>query len=190
MLKKCLIAIALVAFLAATVQADTSQYKGDPWPWPFKWKKVEICSIPVYMEIGWWIEVKDCQDLEIILKQVPCNELHMKDTTDWPCYQGCEDVKIRANFEAELSLDLDKTKKGDDVIHKSKVGWNVPGWPEKLILGPTGGSWEEYEVCVELYDTDLWEIDASSAGVLEKVADLVIEVEPTADSKDWKLVPK
>ena len=74
MLKKCLFVIAVTALLAATLQAgeyksgqpwedsgDYWAYKGHPYPWPVEWKKVEVCRIPIWMEVGFWVEIKDCK---------------------------------------------------------------------------------------------------------------------------------
>jgi hypothetical protein len=178
MLKKCLFTIAMVVFLAVTVQAGDpaydGTYKGHPWPWPKEWKEVTVCVIPVYMEVGYWIEIEDCQDLEILLKQVPCDELMMKATTEWPCYQGCEKLKVRTNFEAELEARLDNRA---DLIDGYDEGWDKSLWDDKVVVGPTGGNWEELEVCVELWSTDLWTDPAT--GVKQKVGTLKIQVKPT-----------
>jgi hypothetical protein len=176
MLKKCLFAIAVVAFLAVTVQAGDpvydGAYKGDPWP--MEYKPVNVCTIPVYMEVGWWVEIEDCQDLEIMLEQVSCSELTMKATADWPCYRGCEKLKVRTNFEAELEAELDNRAA---LIDGYDEGWDKSGWDDRVVVGPTGVYWEELEVCVELWSTDLWEEPATSAK--KKVGDLKIKVKPT-----------
>jgi len=177
MLKKCLLAIAVVAFLAAIVQADTRQYKGDPWPTVYK--PVEMCTIPVYIEVGWWIEIKDCQDLEITLEQVNCSELEIvnKDADDWPCYEGCEKFKVRTNFEAELDLEFDHDS---DIINKHDEGiFNETSgdWEDPFIVSPDA-DWQEFEICINAWVVERWESTAD-AGDDEKVGDLIIWVVPT-----------
>lgn len=176
MLKKCLLAIAVVAILAVTLQADTAQYKGDPWP--TEYKQVDVCVIPVYIEVGWWIEIKDCQDLEIVLEQVKCSELQVvTGEDDWPCYEGCEKFKVRNNFEAEIDLkfdvDSDIINKHDEGIYNSVSG----DWEDPFITGPNA-DWEELEVCIDAWGVELWESTAP-AGDEEKVGDLYIKVVPT-----------
>ena len=191
MLKKCLFAITVVALLTATLQADTAQYKGHPWPWPIEWKEIVVCTFPVFMEIGYWIEIKDCQDLELILKQVPCEELKGKSTDKWPCYEGCEKIKVRSNFEANLDLDLENK---NDIIDDSsdKLFWEdiLPKVDDDIQVGPTGGDWVELTICLDIYDTELWEADVPSrAGEKSKVADIEIKVEPTASTNDLIIKP-
>ncbi|MHC4597007.1 MAG: hypothetical protein ACYS19_18935, partial [Planctomycetota bacterium] len=62
------------ALLAVTIHAGTPKagvpwedsgdwwaYKGHPYPWPVEYKKIEICRIPIWMEVGFWVEIKDCE---------------------------------------------------------------------------------------------------------------------------------
>jgi hypothetical protein len=189
MLKKCLFAITVVALLAATVQADTAQYKGHPWPWPIEWKEVVVCKFPVFMEIGYWIEIKDCQDLEIILVQVDCDKLKGKSTDKWPCYEGCEKIKVRTNFEANLDLDFEDDA---DLVDDDKVFWEdiLPTVDDDIQVGPTGGDWQELTICLDLWSTDLWETAVPSrAGEKSKIGEIEIKVEPTADVDDLIIKP-
>jgi len=55
MLKRSLVAVAVVALLAMTVQAG--EIKTHTWPCDFK--ALEITSIPVVMDIGYYIKIKD-----------------------------------------------------------------------------------------------------------------------------------
>lgn len=181
MLKKCLFAIALTALLAVTIQAgtpkagvpweddcDTWAYKGHPYPWPVEYKKIEICRIPVWMEIGFWVEIKGCEDAEILLVQEDCLEVDRKEG-DWPCYKGCTNIAIRTNFEA--SIDGDVSHDGMDMSHKEWFNTEEP-----LIL-PGDGNWHEIEACVVAYKVELWEENA--AGTKAEIGYLKVRVKPT-----------
>ena len=182
MLKKCLFAIAVTALLTVTLQAatpddygvlwedttDTWAYKGHPYPWPVEYKKIEICRIPVWMEIGFWVEIKGCEDAEILLVQEDCLEVGRK-TGDFPCYKGCADIAIRTNFEA--SIDGDVSHSGMDMSHKEFFNDEEP-----LIL-PGDGNWHEIEACVVAYKVELWEENA--AGTKAEIGYLKVRVKPT-----------
>jgi hypothetical protein len=90
MLKKALIAVAVVAMLAASAQAG--HVKKYDWPGHWVWDCVDICDIPVYMKIGMYIEILDQDKLEIIMKQ-----------TAWKEYKGCVTIKIKCNIDILLS---------------------------------------------------------------------------------------
>jgi len=174
MLKKCLFAIAVIALLAVTVQAASTKYKGDPYPWPVEWKKVEICRIPVFMEVGFWVEIKDCEDKEILLKQVNCETIGKNPVDDFPCYLGCVDLEIRTNFEAELSGDLSHSL---DMKHKQLFNGD-----EKHTL-PGDGKWIDVEACVNAYDVELWDFEYA-AGTKSEIGKLKIKVKPKLKISD------
>ncbi|UCG58105.1 MAG: hypothetical protein JSU70_01095 [Phycisphaerales bacterium] len=90
MLKKSLVALAVVAIMATSLQAG--HVKKYDWPGHWVWDCVEITRIPVYMKIGMYIEILDQDKLEIIMKQ-----------DAWREYSGCVTIKIKTNFKAELS---------------------------------------------------------------------------------------
>jgi hypothetical protein len=104
MVKKSLIVIALLAFMATTVQAGDLAFNPRKFDleWPWTYVAVEICQIPVYIEIGWYVELVDCASKEILLKQVTCDSIG-KGAGDYPCYYGCVTFTVRANFEVKLS---------------------------------------------------------------------------------------
>jgi hypothetical protein len=179
LLKKCLFAIAVIALLAATSQAQvqgqpfepirpTFAFKGHPWPWPVEFKKVEICRIPIWMEVGFWVEVDGCEEAEILLVQTDCEEVG-RSQDDWPCYYGCTKVSIRTNFEA--SIDGDVSHSGWDMSHKERFNGEEP-----LII-PGDGIWHEIEVCVIAYNFKLWK--EAAAGIKEEIGFLKFRVKPT-----------
>jgi hypothetical protein len=186
MLKKCLFAIAVTALLICTVQAGTPKgdggegdygpdcptwaYKGHPYPWPVEYKTVEICRIPIWMEVGFWVEIDGCEEAEILLVQTDCEEVG-RDADDWPCYYGCTKVNVRTNFEAEI--DGDVTHSGWDMSHKELFNGEEP-----LVI-PGDGDWHEVETCVVAYGFKLWK--EAAAGVKEEIGYLKFRVKPTGD---------
>lgn len=182
MLKKCLFAIAVTALLAVTVHGgvegdpfgrggdcdDTWVYKGHPYPWPVEYKKVEVCRIPIWMEVGFWVEVRDCDDAEILLVQENCIDVG-RDEDDWPCYAGCANIAIRTNFEA--SIDGDVKHSGWDMSHKERFNGEEP-----LII-PGDGDWHEIEACVIAYKFKLWK--EAAAGIKQEIGYLKVRIKPT-----------
>jgi hypothetical protein len=123
MVKKILFTIA-VALLVTTANAGivvTNHTAGDHaavkveghetlnYDWPISWSydSVNICTIPVKMEIGMYIKIIDCNKKEIWLRQVPCGDVGASDS-HYPCYAGSVTVKAIANFNAKLGLSTSK----------------------------------------------------------------------------------
>jgi hypothetical protein len=191
MLKRTLIAIAVMSMLAVTVQAqelpsklgpfsDSSGnergFKIDPQKmdiyWPFEWKSVELCTIPVYLELGILVHVNKCQDQKVILKQVDCTDIG-KGNAQFPCYSGCTgDIQIRTNFPIKLGLS------------KSKVGSVLKDW-SAYWAGDFDGklnyssSWQKVKICVDAWNTQLFNEEATgAAGQRVKVGEVTITVKP------------
>jgi len=185
MLKRTLIVIAVVAFLATSAQAlgpdphtgksggDISGVKGNMEKltigWPFEYKKLNLCVIPVYMNVGYFVQVEKCHERKIKLIQVDCEDQRVgKGVNDWPCYYDCENVKIRANFEAKLGLS------------KSRVGSGLDGdrWSAWFdggdIVDATGG-WNTITVCVKAWRARLYN---ESPGTEVHVGNVTITVKP------------
>jgi hypothetical protein len=168
MVKKSLIAIALLAFLAMTVQAgDLAQnpYKfDDHWPWTYT--ALEICQIPVYMDVGYYVQLVDCSKKEIVLKQVTCDSIG-KGSGDFPCYYGCVKFKIFANFEVKLGT----------VLYKE--GPVIDSWSASLDndIVPGDGTQYEREVCIKAWKAKIW---LNAPGDKVKVGEVAITVKPNA----------
>jgi hypothetical protein len=90
MLKRSLVAVAVVALLAMSVQAG--EIKSHEWPCDYA--SLEIASIPVFMDIGWYIKIKDQDKLEIVLAQ---------ETGQINKFSGCTTMSIESNFNATFS---------------------------------------------------------------------------------------
>jgi hypothetical protein len=185
MLKRTLIAVAVIGMLATSVQAagpdptlDTAGnergFKIDPVKmnvfWPYEYKALDLCTIPVRLEIGILVQVNKCPERKINLKQVDCAEIG-KGGGDFPCYHDCEDVQIRTNFPIKLGLS------------KSKVGNVLKDWSAYFdgddFVDPTGSSWKTITVCVDAWNTQLFNHDASGqAGDWVHVGNVTITVKP------------
>jgi hypothetical protein len=96
MLKRSLLAVAVVAMLAGSVQAG--EIKTHEWPCQFV--SLEIASIPVVMDIGYYVRIKDQDKLRIKLVQ---------DETDIHKFKGCVDMVVETNFNLTLSCSISKT---------------------------------------------------------------------------------
>jgi hypothetical protein len=170
MVKKSLIAIALLALLATTVQAGDSAANprkfDDHWPWTYT--ALEICQIPVYMDVGWFVQLVDCNKKEIILKQVTCDSIGKDPAKDFPCYYGCVKFKLYANFEVKLGT----------VLYKDPIGI-IDAWEATLDndIVPGDGNQYEREVCIKAWKAKIWK---AAPGDKVLVGEVAITVKPNA----------
>jgi hypothetical protein len=179
MLKRTLIAIAVVALLATSAQAlgPEPHTGGGNSPaikvnlekieigWPFEYKALDLCVIPVYMHVGYFVQVEKCNERKIKLVQVDCADIG-KGGGDWPCYKDCENVKVRANFEVKLGL------------KKSKIGDVLKDWSAYFQGGDVvagDGAWHTVTVCVDAWKAQLYK---NAPGTSVKVGEVTITVKP------------
>jgi hypothetical protein len=165
MVKKTLIAMALVAFLASTAPAAIEVYYFGPMSggpldkesgvksdgeskvyWPYEWKELTICEISLRMNIGMYVDVKDCKDRKIILDQVECGDIEKADN-EFPCYYGCTNVDIRANFDVKLNTDL---VLNNEIIDK----WDDHFPDGDVVVGD--GNYHTVKVCIKTWRTRLY----------------------------------
>ncbi len=181
MVKKILFTIAVVAFLAGSVQAvDPGKYKiKDDGMWPFEYIYVGICDeIKIFMDVGYFVQMEKCADYKIKLKQVECTSIGKNNTKDFPCYEDCETIKVRANFDAKL---------GGTV--RSIVGWfnkdntkvyyrdcAKEGCVPDIVVGD--GSWHETKVCVRAWDVQIWNAGEAQGQNEAHVGYLTVTVKP------------
>jgi hypothetical protein len=190
MVKKILFTIAVVAFLTATVQAvEPGDYsKKYDGMWPYEYIYIPVCTIPVYMDVGYFVQVTNCKDQKIELKQVPCddddngNDPHTKDPIkDFPCYRACTEIKVRANFEAKLSGEIINEvqwfKDGD-----AKVYYNAAEGVTANII-PGDGVEYKRKICIKAWDIKIWNTGAQGNKI--KVADVQVTVKPT-QAESWQ----
>jgi hypothetical protein len=194
MVKKTLIAIALVAFLASTAPADITVYYFGPVKgghlsnetgvksdgnkkvyWPYKWEEIPICAIQLKMEIGMYVDVKDCKkDKKLVIHQVDCDEDGFGkkvNDEDFPCYYGCTEIQVRANFDVSLGADIpDKDDYG--VIDK----WEEHYPDGEVIDGD--GDYHKTRVCIKTWKT---KIHKGTVGSEVKVGTMYVTAKPAMD---------
>jgi len=149
MVKKSLFAVAAVALLAVAAQAG--EIKIHEWPCEFIFQ--EVAQIPVVMDVGFWVKIKDQDKLKIKLSQKSIHE-----------YEGCTDINVECNFNITMSCSISATGA-------------VPGSYSCSInpasLSAPGGT---ATVCAKLKDADLSKTPGGSKGV--HVATVTIKVKP------------
>jgi hypothetical protein len=150
-MKKALVAMAVVALLAVSVQAGEIKLHN----WPCTFVSVEITSIPVVMDIGYWVKIKDQDKLKIKLVQ---------DETDIHKFKGCVDMVVENNFNIVLSCSISATGAVPGDYSCSVDPANVPAG---------GGT---VKVCATLTKADLSKTPGNSKDV--QVATVKIKVKP------------
>jgi hypothetical protein len=164
MIKRTLIAIAVAALLATSVHAaiedpyyftagDHGAIKIDGkdtptirWPYKIVYDELVVCNIPIKMKVGMFVQVKDCKKKKIILEQVSCADVGKGDA-DYPCYLGCVEFEVRANFDVKLGYKLHK--EGDVIGSWSAYydgGDTVPG----------DGDFHGVKLCVKAWKTAIY----------------------------------
>jgi hypothetical protein len=167
MVKKCMIALAVVALMVTVVRAGDPSIKRDgDWPWTYK--AIDLCKMPIYMDVGHYVQLKECHDRKIELKQVNCSDIG-KGSDDFPCYSDCETIQVRANFPAIFGASLSKI---GPILTDTSVYWEGDN---NQISGSTG-DWESLTVCVDAWKAEIWK--AASPNDKEHVGDLTINVKP------------
>ena len=170
MIKRTLIAIAVVALLATVAHAAnslplTEHYFGPRSDdmvvkvdgsqnvrWPFDYKALTVCTIPIKMHVGMYVQVEDCKKKKLYLKQVDCGDIG-EGSDKFPCYLGCVDFNVRANFEVKMGAELEKFKLGDDEEE------TIKDWDKYYDGGdvvPGDGSYHNVKVCVKAWKTEIW----------------------------------
>jgi hypothetical protein len=182
MVKKCIFALALVALLVSVAPAEISPGSGttagsDNQPanvvkrdgdWPWTYKAIDLCVMPVYMDVGHYVQLEKCGDRKIELKQVACETIGKNVGDHFPCYSDCEAFKVRANFKAIFGGEL-----------KNKLGWikdTKVWWKDDINQIQGTGGWETLNVCVDMWKAEIWNSGAQDHKM--KVADLHITVKP------------
>jgi len=185
MVKKSIIAIALMCMLATVsygqdIYGVTGQVKVDGlWPATITidYTPIEICRIPIWIKVGMFIEIENCSQKKIVLKQVNC-----PGGQSFPCYKGCVTIKVRANFEAKLSLKLYKV---GSII---SGGWGGDNWKayfttdggattSSTFIVSGDGNWNTVDICVEAWDANIYGASPNTEVQAGEVAILAV---PTA----------
>ena len=159
MIKRTLIAIAVVALLATSAHAALEEHYfpigndhavkvdgSDKVRWPYEYKALTVCTIPIKMHVGMYVQVKDCKKKKLILQQVDCGDIGKKDS-EYPCYLGCVSFSVRANFEVKMGTDLEKV---GDTINK----WDA--YYDGGDIVPGDGDYHEVKACVKAWSTTIY----------------------------------
>jgi len=143
--------MAVVAMLAVGVQAG--EIKTHNWPCQFV--ALEITSIPVVMDIGYYVRIKDQDKLQIKLVQ---------SETDIHSFSGCTSMVVESNFALVLSASISAngTVPGDYAVSLD---------PSTAAVGST-----TVQVCATLANANLAGTVAGSSNV--QVATVKIKVKP------------
>lgn len=152
MSRRRLLIVGLLAVLWAAA-APAGEIKTHYWPCDFV--PQEIATIPVLMDIGYWIEIVN-QDAFIKLKQVTINT-----------YEGCTNLQVRCNADLTMGCSISPTGA-------------VPGMYTCSISGSAnvnrpGGT---VKVCAKLKDPNLASRPGGTVNV--HVASITITVVPRA----------
>ena len=133
------------------------------------YKPMDICKFPVSMEVGHFVQLKECNKREIKLVQVDCESIG-RDSGDFPCYKGYDVIEVRANFPAILSASLNKSGGDEDMLKEMNLYWENG---VNTIQGDTG-DWEEFKLYLEAWDVEIWKF---TVGTVE-VGEITIKVKP------------
>jgi hypothetical protein len=184
-MKRTLIAIAVVALLATSANAaiedpyyftagshsaikiDGKESPTLRWPYQIVYDELIVCNIPIKMKVGMFVQVKDCKDKKIVLEQVNCDDIG-KGAGDYPCYLGCVDFDVRANFDVKLGSNLHKD---GDVIDS----WSAYYDGGNTVAGD--GDWHGIKLCVKAWKTKIYK---AAPGDQVSVGSVDITVKPDA----------
>ena len=180
MVKKILFTIAVVTLLAVTVQAaDPVFFAGaikDDDMWPFEYIYVDLCTMPILIDVGYFVQVKDCGDRKIKLKQVPCESIGKGGK--FPCYEDCESIEVRANFEAKLGANVSSSVSWFNAGNASAYyGDCGEGCVPDIV--PGDGAWHTKKVCVRAWEVSIWNAGEAQGQNEARIGDLTITVKPT-----------
>jgi hypothetical protein len=167
MVKKCIIALAIAALMVTTVHAGDPAIKRDG-DWPWEYKAIDLCKMPVYMDVGHYVQLKECHKRELKLVQVDCEAIG-KDGGDFPCYSDCEDIEVRANFPAIFGATLSKI---GPVLKDTSVYWKDG---INQISGSTG-DWEKLTICLDAWKAEIYRAAEPAENAL--VGEVTITVKP------------
>ena len=155
MLKKSLFVVAAVTLLAVAAQAGEIKIHN----WPTSYIPQEITEIPVLMDVGYWVSIKDQDKLKIKLQQKNIHE-----------YEGCTDIKVSCNFELTLSTSISPVKVDGNNVINGKYSSSVS--PADLGVGIE----QTATVCAKLLEANLSSVSGGTKDV--HVATVKVKVVP------------
>jgi hypothetical protein len=153
-MKKALFAVAVVALLAVTAQAGEIKFH----EWPTAPVPQEIANIPVFMDVGYWIRIKDQDKLKINLKQDGIHE-----------YSGCVNATVETNTNVRFSCSISKWTVDGAVVVPGDYSCSV----SPADINAPGGT---LTVCAKIVKADLGKVPGGTKGV--RVGTVTIKVVP------------
>ena len=141
-----------------------------------KYIKLDICKFPVSIDVGHYVQLKECHKRKIELKQVQCEDIGQPNDK-FPCYKGSDTFQVRTNFPAVFTASIDTSADEKELIK------DVNLYFENDVNSIKGtGEWEELTLCLEAWDVEIWK----SAGVIGNVeiGEITIKVSPPDNTKD------
>jgi hypothetical protein len=149
MARKIIFTAAITAALIAPTQAGEVKFH----EWPVAFVPQEVAAIPVLMDVGYYILIRDQDKLRIRLKQTTIKD-----------YEGCTDMVIISNFDLTLSCSISSTGKvpGDYSCSVSPANIDSPGGTST--------------VCAKVANANLTQIPGGTKDV--HVANVTIKVVP------------
>lgn len=141
------------AVMTATLIASAQAGEIKIHQWPAQFVPQEVATVPVRMDIGYYVVIPNQDQLRIKLQQVSIRE-----------YEGCTDMVIIANFSLALSCQITPTGKvpGDYTCSISPGNLDSPGGTAR--------------VCAKLANADLTKVPGGTTDV--HVANVTIKVVP------------
>lgn len=162
-MKKALFAVAVVALLAVVAQAGEIKYHD----WPTQKVAQELATIPVTIDIGYWVRIREQDKLGIKLTQVSIND-----------YRGCTNVNIETNTQIRVTASIAHGGPGAISVQGPGTGLSVgfgEGMAGNVTLDRPGGT---AQVCVRLTNPDLSKVPGGTKN--QRVATVTLRVVPTS----------
>jgi hypothetical protein len=153
-MKRVLFAVVAAALLAACARAGEIKYH----EWPMAPIPQEVTTIPVTMDIGYWVRIKDQDNLKIVLSQ---DSIHT--------YSGCTSMVVETNSNLTFSATITKVAKDGNAIVPGDYSTSV----SPANLDAPGGT---LSVCAKLTNADLSKVPGGSKNV--HVANVTVKVVP------------
>jgi len=155
MLKKSILGVVLAL---VAMPAYAGHMKAYSWPCEFKF--LDLCEIPVFMDVGLYVEILDQDELKIVLEQ-----------EDIDTYSGCVTIQIKSNFDLILGC----YTKDNDASKAMGGSLSCEIKPDVFVPKTLCETVAEREVCVTYDEVAIVHHDF---GKNIEVGSVVIQVKP------------
>jgi hypothetical protein len=155
-MKKAFFAVAVAVVLAASVQAGEIKFH----QWPTVPVPQEIAVIPVVVDIGFWIRIKNQPGLRIVLSQISIQD-----------YQGCVNVTVETNTNVTFSCSIARVL--DPGTGQPVLPGDYSCSVDPANIDRPGGT---MQVCARVRNPNLGAIPGGTRGV--HVANVTLRVVP------------